>query len=184
MDDREIIEMFFRREEQAMAAASRKYGGLIKSIWINICGAPEDFEECLNDTMLALWKSIPPERPRYFSAYISKIARNLSINALKRRPDISSLSISENIDELSLCIPSGADIQQEIEAKELADIINRFLETAAKRDRGIFIKRYFYGESIKEIAGFYNMRENAVKTALFRLRTKLRDRLEKEDYTI
>ncbi len=181
MTDREIVDLYFRRSETAVKETKIKYGRLIRSIFINICGADGDVDECVSDTLMALWNAIPPLRPDSFSAYLSKVARNISVNRLKRG---RSGPVPLCLEELGECVPGPSDLQREAETGEIGEIINRFLGKLPKRSRGIFIKRYFYGCGIKEIADFYDMKENAVKQLLFRLRAKLKNSLEKEGYGV
>lgn len=184
MTEREIIEQFMERKESAIAAAQEKYGRYCSSIAYNILFDAEDAEECLNDTWLRAWNSIPPEKPENLQSYLGCITRNLAIatlrakKALKRAGTQFALSLDELSDSLVL---SDNNVEQELDRKALSDAINRFLDELTEEKRNMFIQRYFYMDSIAEIAKHNGMRESRVKVALFRMRGALKLRLEEED---
>lgn len=185
MDDNAIIELYFQRNESAVRETAVKYGGFIRYIAFGITGNNEDSEECENDTYLKIWNSVPPERPEYFKAYIGKIVRNCAIGiwrkntASKRNGGLTVL-----LDELSECIPSNENVENEFLAKETGELINTFLRKLSKEDRAVFILRYYYGDSIKNIAERSSLSPSDISSKLFRLRNKLKKELEKEGVAV
>ena len=183
MEDQGIIALFFERSEQAIEETDKKYGGYCYSIAYNILSNREDSEESVSDTYLKAWDSIPPTKPTYFFAYLSKICRFLCFgkldwkNAAKRKAEMVELTA-----EMELCIP---DLSREaqIQAQELGRLLNDFLGTLSEENRKLFMRRYWYADSVAEIAQRYRMGESKVKTRLFRTRNQLRVFLEKEGYT-
>ena len=183
MEDNQIINLYFDRSEQAIKETDTKYGGYCYSIAYNILTNQEDAEESVSDTYLKAWETIPPTRPTYFYAYLAKICRFICFgrldwqNAAKRKAEMVELTA-----EMELCIP---DSRQELEAerRELGQVINEFLGTLNQESRKIFMRRYWYADSIAEIAQRYGLGESKVKTRLFRARNDLRSFLEKEGYT-
>lgn len=186
MDDEQIIELFWERREQAIEEVSGKYGRYCLSIASNILGSREDSEECVNDAYLNLWKSIPPHRPEKLSAFLGKIVRNLALNkwenfnAQKRNCG----QVPAVLDEMHECVPSHEETDGHMDAVELSEIINRFLSALETEKRRIFIRRYWYMDSIKEIAMKHNMSESKVKMSLLRSRKQLRAWLEKEGVNV
>ena len=184
MEDLKIIEMFFERKECAIAETERKYGRYLSKIAYNILFDTEDSEECVNDTYMKAWNSIPPQQPEILSTFLGKITRHLAIDlsrkkhAEKRKNSEYSLSLSE-LDE---CIPDKFSAEKEFEQKELSESINRFLASLSKENRDIFVCRYFYSDSIKEIASFFQSNESKIKSSLFRSRKALKEHLEKEGF--
>ena len=183
MEDDRIIELFFSRDENALLQASAKYGAYCSSIALNVLGNAEDAGECMNDTLLRAWNSIPPQRPVSLKAYLGKIVRNLALDrydrltAEKRGGGQYELAL----DELAECV---ADTDRFAEKTEISGIINAFLEKQEKEKRIIFVKRYFYMDPVKKIAKDMGMSESNVKTTLFRLRNGLKEELQKEDIRI
>ncbi|MDR2182538.1 MAG: RNA polymerase sigma factor [Clostridiales bacterium] len=186
MEDSMILEMFFRRQETAIAETRRKYGKRLFRTSMNILHSNEDAEECVNDTLFKAWEAIPPSRPTMFGAYLVKIARNLSINkweirsAAKRGGGEVNLLLSE----LEECLPSAGGPEQEHEAALVTGAINTFLDNIDKTARVAFVLRYFHGESIRAISDRFQMSESKIKSILFRARKKLRTHLEKEGVVI
>ena len=183
MEDIKIIELFFSRDESALLQTSAKYGAYCSSIAFNVLGNSEDANECMNDTLLRAWNSIPPQKPENLKAYLGRIARNLAIDrydrntAEKRGGGQYELAL----EELAECV---ADTQDHSGASDLAQIINAFLKKQEKEKRIIFVKRYFYMEPVKQIAKDMSLSESNVKTTLFRLRNSLREELSKEGISI
>lgn len=181
MEDSEIIELFWRRSQQAIVETDGKYGGRLQSLSMNILHDREDAEECVNDTYHATWNTLPPERPNYFFAYLAKLARNFSFgkydyyHAKKRNVTVVELS-----DEIENCIPSPDDFEQKMDSEEIGRVISEFLYMQSVEMRAVFVRRYWYMESIKEISRIFQISESKVKSILFRMRNKLRDYLEKE----
>ena len=181
LEDREIIDLFFERSEQAIRELDRKYGGAVRKTAQNILRERQDAEECVNDAYLGVWSSIPPQRPDSLGSYVCRIARNQAVSLLRSlTAEKRNGSFDLVLDELAECIPSSADVEAEIEGKELARAVNRFLASLGYDDRFLFIRRYFYADSVKAIAAAMGRRENQLSVRLFRLREKLRKTLIKE----
>lgn len=177
MEDNEILALLLARDEQGLKELEQKYGSRLKHLAVGIL-PEEDAEECLNDTFLAVWNSIPPRQPEYLFAYTAKICRNLALNrvewnqAAKRNAIVVELSA-----ELEQCIP---DTSATMEQQELGELISSFLKQLPLDKQQLFIRRYWYGESIKELAAAFGCRESKVKSILFRLRNQLWKELKKE----
>ena len=181
LEDREIIDLFFERSEQAIRELDKKYGKAVKKTAENILCERQNAEECVNDAYLGVWSSIPPQRPDSLGAYVCRIARNQAVSRLRSETAAKRNSGFDLVlDELADCIPSAADVEAEIEGKELAQAVNRFLSTLAYDDRFLFVRRYFFADSIKDIAAEMGRKENRLSVRLFRLREKLRKTLVKE----
>ena len=182
MEDSEIIGLFWRRSEEAVTEAVRKYGSYCRSIAGNILGSDQDTEECLNDTWLAAWDSIPPQRQNSLRVYLGRITRNLALNrrksecAQKRGGGQAELVL----DELRECI--GADTRDEVLTEIVVhDTINRFLRRQFPVRRAVFLRRYWYMEPIADIAKALGLRQGQTRTILYRMRRELKEELEKED---
>lgn len=181
MDDREIIDLFFERSEQAVTELSTKYGSRLRGIAANILRDANEAEECENDTYMSIWNSIPPKRPESLAAYACRIARNKAIkryrakNAQKRN---SQYDLS--LEELEGCLCRSNEPEEHVQAAELGWAINVFLATLNPEDRRIFLRRYYFADSIGEIAAELGSTENRISLRLFRIREKLRNHLEKE----
>ena len=187
MEDTDIIELYFRRSEAAIAETSAKYGRYIKKIAYNILLDNEDTEECANDTYMKTWNAIPPQRPSVFKAFLGKIARNTALNlyekyrALKRSGDRTA----EALDELSGCVPdTNSSISKISEDKEIKECLDRFLTELSADNRKMFVRRYWYMNSVKEIAMAFGCSESRVKMSLKRTRDKLKSYLESEGISI
>ena len=185
MTDEKIIELFWARDEKAIAETERKYRDLMLYVVSNILAFKEDREECVNDTLLSLWNNIPPERPENLRAYLGTAARN---HALNRSRDINAWKRGGNVkivgDEFLEGVEDGRDLAEQFEAKRAAEIINRTLETMRKDDRKIFVMRTFLNLSITEISRQTGFGESKVKMSLSRTRKKLADILAKEGITV
>lgn len=186
MEDGEIIDLFWTRLESAISETENKYGAYCKTIAMNILGDREDSEECVNDAYLQTWNSIPPQRPKLLRPYLGRITRNISINRYKARgaKKRGGGEVKLLLSELEDCVPSGADVETEYEAGVIAKAISSFLYTAGSENRLVFVRRYWYADSIAAIAARYGLKESNVKTILFRTRNKLKEYLEKEGITI
>ena len=182
MNDHEIIALFFARQENAISATADKYGNYCHAIAYNILFNRSDAEECVNDTYLGAWNSIPPQRPNNLAAYLGKITRNLALNRYKRntvaKRGYGQVEIA--LSELENCISDDTDVEQAVEDALIVSVINRFLYAHSRKNRNIFIRRYWYGESIREIAEACGAGEEKIKSSLFRTRQRLRQCLEKE----
>ena len=186
MDDRTIIAMYQKRNPDAVNESDKKYGSYCLAIADHILHSPEDSEECVNDTWLRAWNAIPPQCPRVLRLFFARITRNLSIDryAALHTQKRGSGETDAVLDELAECIPSGADVEGELLAKELTKAVDRFLRQLPERECNIFLRRYFFTESGAEIADRYGIRENHVSVLLCRTRKKLRLFLEEEGYLI
>lgn len=175
MNDQLIIELFKKRSEEAIAAVSRKYGNLCKTISHRILRNEQDSEECVNDTYLVLWNTIPPQEPNPLVAYVCKIVRNLTLkkyryNTAEKRNSIYDVTL----DELEECIEGGVDPEKVLEEKELTGQLNAFAGKLKEKDRVIFVKRYWFGEDIPEIAEEMGLTSNYINVHLHRIREKLK----------
>lgn len=184
MEDKEIIELLFARSEKALIIIKEKYEHMIMHMLLQFISDAEDIEECKNDVYFALWDSIPPNNPDYFKAYICKIARNVGIRKVREKNAYKRSAYTEvNLDELRECISKGYSPQELLEAKEMAEYFNLFLMKRDIRDRSLFIRRYFFGDSIDELSKRFNMLPNTVVVKLSRLRKSLKKYLiEQEVY--
>lgn len=182
MDDRKILTLFGCRAEQALTVLDQKYGMLLQSIAKNILPDPRDVQECVNDTYWAVWNRIPPENPDPLSAYICRIARNIALK--RRRDDRAQKRFSEydlSLDELAACL-AGPSLETQLDARELGRAIDAFLDTVAKENRILFLRRYWFGDSVQEIASSMGIRENSVSVRLHRTRNQLKAYLIQEGY--
>jgi RNA polymerase sigma-70 factor (ECF subfamily) len=183
--DSEIISLYLERSENAISATSRQYGSYCSAIAMNILHNKEDADECVNDVYLSLWNSIPPERPVYFSAYIARITRNISIKKYRaRKAQKRGGNITLLLSELESCIPDIHDVQEKVEINELSRGIESFLSTIRQEDKLYFVLRYWYTESIAEIAQQFGVGESKVKMSLHRTRKKLKTYLERMGFSI
>lgn len=183
--DEQIVDLYFKRSEEAIAETSKKYGGYIRKIAMNVLGNFEDTIECENDTYMAVWNAIPPNKPLSFTAFVGKIARNLALNkfeyniAKKRNNKFSVV-----LDELEECLSGKESVEDQFLEGELSQTINTFLEKLKPDQRIMFVKRYWYGEAVKDIAEDMEIGESKVKTTLFRIRGELKKYLERRDYIV
>lgn len=184
MEDAQIIALYWDRNEDAIQQTDAVYGRRLHALADKILNSCEDAQESVNDTYLTAWNTIPPQRPRYFFAYLAKICRNCAFgildwkNAARRKAEVISLS-----DELQQCIPDRS-LDRALEVRELGRLINRFLEETEQESRMIFLRRYWFADSVAQIAARYGISESKVKTRLFRTRQRLLVFLEKEGVTL
>lgn len=181
VEDKNIVDLYWNRKDSAIVETSEKYGSYLFKISFNILYSKEDSEECVNDTYLKAWNSIPPNRPNLLKAFLGKITRNLSIDLYrKNRTKGRSGEVEIAIEELEGVIPSGEDIFKTLDEKYLVEKINEFLERINRQDRKIFLLRYFYLHSSKDIEKLTDIKVSTINTILYRTRNKLRKHLEKE----
>lgn len=179
MEDEEILELYWERDEQAVTMTANKYGHHLHRLSKSIVKNNEDAEECVNDTYQKAWENIPPTRPVYFLAYLAKITRHFSFGKLdyhlaaKRNVELVTLSR-----ELEDCISASADENTHIDSWEIGERISSFLQMQKEIHRQIFIRRYFGTDSVKSIAKSYGISESKVKSILFRMRKSLKKHLE------
>lgn len=175
MEDKEIIESYVSRDESALKMTSEKYGALCHKIAFNIIGNEEDAKECVNDAYFAVWKRIPPENPHSFMAFLSRIVRNISLDRLDyNTAACRNANMNVVLDEVSDFLPAKSE-----DDSGLREAIDQFLEQQTKAARCVFVRRYFYCDSMTEIASRYGMTESAVKSLLYRVRRRLADFLKK-----
>ena len=184
MEDVSIIELYNQRNEKAIEETSSKYGAYCFAIANNILADAQDSEECVNDTWMKAWNTIPPQRPNSLKLFLAKITRNLSIDKYRRANRLKrGGELSVTLEEISTFVPSR-DVNDEIEKKEFSRILNSFLNSLPPRDCNVFIRRYFFVEEIGVIAAKYGLSEGNVFKILSRTRGKLRDHLKKEGYSV
>lgn len=172
MEDSAIIQLYWERSDEAIPATAKKYGRYCAAIAGNILDSREDAEECVNDTYLKAWNAMPPRRPQVLSAFLGAITRNLAFNRYKyNRAGKRQGAI---LTELSECVSGISDPEQELDRRELLRAINDFLSNLPEKKRNIFVCRYWYSDSVGDIARRYAMREGAVSMTLNRLRADLR----------
>ena len=183
MTDKQIIELYFDRNEAAIHETEVKYGSYCRKVAANILGDKQDVDECINDTWLSIWKAIPPLIPENFKIWAAKITRNFAINRYRavnteRR---GGGRVTEVLDELALCVPDNRqNVEGEYIEKELTQHINTFLKKQPAKKSNYFVRRYFYGETIEEIAKRYGVSKGSVMTSLSRTREALKKYLEQE----
>lgn len=182
MDDEQIISLFFQREETAITNTREKYEGLCRSVAGRILPDQRDVEECVSDVYLRVWNAIPPERPRSLRAYLTRITRNLALDRYSYNTAAQrSTALTDAFEELESCLPARlGDPENEINAQSFRQFLNGFLRALPQEARVFFLRRYWYGESIKKIAEDCRVSESKVKTSLFRTRSRLRGAMEKE----
>lgn len=180
MTDSQIIELFWERNEAAIAQTDATYGRRLYTISDKILRSRQDAEESVNDTYMRAWETIPPQKPNYFFAYLAKLCRNFSLqrlqwnSAAKRNGEVVSLT-----QEMENCIPDRSH-ERRLEGKEIGRMLDRFLDSLSVESRLIFMRRYWYADSIQEIASRYHISQSKVKTQLHRTRNKLQQFLESE----
>lgn len=182
MDDRHVVALFLRRAETAIDVLAARYGKRLHRMALNILGDREDAEECVNDTYLAVWNTIPPNEPEPLSAYVLRIGRNTALKRLRgnmaqKRNSTYDLSL----EELSGCI-GGGDLNEALDARALGQAIDTFLDTLPKENRILFVRRYWFGDSVRSIAQATGLTENTVSVRLNRTRGKLKDYLTQEGF--
>ena len=186
MRDDEIVTLYWKRDERAIQETKNEYGRYLFKIANNILADLEDSRESVNDTYLAAWNSIPPQRPSVLSTYLGKLTRRISIdlfrkkNREKRRASEYALSLNE----LEECIPGGSMPEDEVEVKLLAKSINDFLRMQPEEARNLFVGRYYFLDSLKDVARYCGMSESKAKSILFRTRCSLKTHLEQEGFMV
>ena len=179
MDDPAIVALYHSRDEQAIAETEKKYGALCRGVALRLLGVREDAEECVNDTWHAAWNAMPPERPRALSAFLGRITRNLAVSRWRRdhaqkRYDGMEVLLSELAD----CVPAPGTVEEHLERRELAQAISAWLDALEEADRRLFVRRYWYGDAVKDLAEELDAGANATAQRLLRLRKGLRAALE------
>ena len=185
MDDDQIVEMFWNRDESAIEHAAAKYSSYCHTIAMNVLSNHQDAEECVNDTWLRVWNAIPPERPKAFRAWVGKIALRLALNRWqKNHSQKRDAGLGEILQELEECIPSGQSIEQQMIASEITRIVNQWLGTLGQEDRVLFVRRYWYGDAVKKLALERGVSPGKMAKRLYVLRCKLKAALAREDILV
>ena len=186
MEDEKIVQMFLRRDGEAIQQTSEKYGAQLRALSFGITADKLTAEECENDTYLEAWNAIPPSEPKtYFYAFLARITRHISIDRCRERKSLKrSAHLVELTDELAMCLPASDGVESAMDAKMLSEAISSFLLTLSDEKQVIFMRRYFYLDSIAEISARLLISESKAKTTLFRIRGSLREHLIKEGYTL
>lgn len=182
MEDSNILELLYSRSEQAITALDASYGRSAKAVIRNITGSEDDTEECLNDAYLAVWNSVPPQHPEHLQAYLLGIARNVALD--RYRFNHARMRSSRNtvaLEELEQALPTALTVEDAVGEKELAEAINAFLGALPKKDRVLFVGRYYLGAPLSQLAACAGISNGAVSVRLFRLREQLKRYLKKED---
>lgn len=182
MDDEKIVELFLSRDEAAIAAVSDKYGGRLQALALHITADRQASEECENETYFQAWNSIPPHMPKdYLFPFLARITRHIALNLcrnskrLKRNAAVTELSA-----EMEQCIPASDDTEHRIDNIVIRDVFNGFLRALGEKKRNVFLRRYWYFDSVEEIAERFGISQSKVKTMLHRMRVQLRKCLENE----
>lgn len=182
MTDAAIVDLYWARNDEAVRETQKKYGGYCYTIAYNFLRSSEDAEECVNDTWFHAWNAMPENRPTRLGAFVGKITRSLAFDRYRgsRAQKRGGGELPLVLDELRTCIPTVPSAAQEAEDAELEEIINKFLHALPPRDCNIFLRRYWYAEPLSEISKRYGIKQNTIKTVLFRTRNKLKEYLEQE----
>lgn len=181
MEDEAIVALFWNRSPQAIEELDKKYGRLCRKLANNIVNSREDAEECVNDAYLGVWNAIPPARPHPLRAYLVKVVRNVAWKVCERRQAAKRSGCTVALEELEGCLTDGKTVEDEVEAKELAQLIEAFLDTLTAKERVIFMRRYGFMDSYGEIARRVGISEKNVSVRLSRMRRKLRDYLGEQE---
>ncbi len=181
MDDCTIVDLYWARDERAIAESANKYGRMLMSLSYSLLSSREDAEECVNDTYLDAWGAMPEARPDHLGAFLSKITRRISVDRFREKHREKRGGMDNLLSELSECVPGGQSPAEEYENKQISEEINAFLASLTKEKRVMFVLRYFYAKPIGEIALRLQMSESKIKTTLHRLRLELRERLEEQN---
>lgn len=186
MEDEQIVQLFLNRDENAIEETSEKYGARLRAVSLAITSDIQTSEECENDTYMQAWESIPPNKPStYLYAFLARIIRHISIDRCRALRSIKrDAFITELSEELENCIPASDDVASSFEAKELGKIISSYLGTVSAEKRVVFVRRYFYMDSISEISKRCAISDSKVKSILFRMRNDLSKYLLREGYTL
>ena len=181
MEDTEIVQLYWDRNEQAIGESDRKYGPLCRSIALRVLASPEDSEECVSDTWLRAWNAMPPQRPTRLGAFLGKITRNLALNRWRRDHAEKRFGSETDLalEELEDCV-SGESLEEEAQRREVIRALNGFLRSLAKRDRDLFLRRYWGMETLENLAKAEGMSRSALHRKLGKLRESRREYLRKE----
>lgn len=185
IDDEKIVELFFERSEEAIQELGNKYGKVCHRLSYNIVNNRQDAEECVNDAYLGAWNAIPPEKPDPLLTYLCKIVRNISLKLYYRKEAAKrSSTYTIAMEEIESCIAAPNTVETEFEARELARIIESFLDTLTVENRVIFMRRYWFSDSCKDIAGLVGLTEKNITVRLTRIRKKMKKYLTEKGVSI
>jgi len=185
LEDSKIIALFYERSEQAIVELSNKYGAVCNKVANNILNNRLDAEECVNDAYLGVWNTVPPQNPDPLISYVCRIVRNLAVKRYHQNTAMKRNSYYDvSLEELDECLPSGVSVEGEIEAKEVSEMINRFLKDLDKKSRVIFVRRYWYADPIDDIADRFDTSRHYISVKLSRIRKALRKYLVKEGVSL
>lgn len=185
MEDKQIIELYFQRDETAISETANKYGAFCHKIAMNILSIREDAEECVNDTYHSVWNQIPPTNPNSFRAFLGRITRNLSISRFRLlRAQKRYAGMELMLSELEECIPANNTVENTIESKELSTYINEWLTALPEQEALLFLRRYWYGDSVKNLAKRTNTTAAKMAQTMLRLRRSLKAYLEQKGVTL
>ncbi len=185
MDDSKIIELFYERSEQAIIELSKKYGSICTRVANNILNNRLDAEECVNDAYLGAWNTIPPQKPNPLLSYVCRIVRNLAIKKYHANTAVKRNSIYDvALDEIGNCFSTSTSVEEEFNAREVARMIDNFLETLDKQNRIMFVRRYWHADSIADLAELFHTSSHNVSVRLSRTREKLKKYLIKEGVSL
>ena len=186
MEDGQIVDLFLSRNEAAIQCASEKYGLRLRALALHIVGETQTAEECENDAYLAAWNAIPPHEPRdYLYAFLARTVRNIALNRCRSQSRLKrDAFVAELSREMEECIPAPDDLESRLDALALQEALNSFLGTLGEEKRNVFLRRYWYLDSVEEMVRRFGMSQSKIKTMLFRTRNQLREYLRKEGYAI
>lgn len=186
MQDRQIVELYLNRDETAVSETTEKYGKYLMKIALNILANEEDAKECVNDTYLAVWGSIPPNEPENLSTYLVKLIRRISIDRLRanHRQKRIPTEYLVSIDELNQIITDNSTPESDYEVKLFAAAINSFIKSLPEKKKNVFVARYYFHDSLKSISSSFGISEAKAKSILFRTRRELKEHLLKEGYNV
>lgn len=186
MEEKQIIDLYMQRDESAITETASSYGGYLLSIAFNILYSKEDSDECVNDTYMKAWNVIPPNNPESLRCFLGRITRNLSLNMLEAKNALKrgKGQVYAVLEELEECIPSGDSVEETADENALIGILNRFLSELPQKTRTVFVKKYWYMDSVKEIAASTGLTESNIKAILMRTREKLKKVLTEEGVSV
>ena len=181
-DSERILMLYENRDEQALRETAAQYGAICRSLARNITGSEEDAEECLNDALMKVWETVPPEHPESLRAYLLRIVRNAALNRLERQnaQKRGGCQLPAAYEELAECLPAKENVMRQAEQKELFAAVGAFLAKLPQRQRDLFVRRYWFASSEAELGELFGMTENHVRVTLSRIRKRLRNHLRKE----
>lgn len=184
MDDSKIVDLYLARDQRAIAATQKTYGSRLRALARDIVQDRLTAQECENDTYLQAWNSIPPHEPRsYLFAFLARITRHVALDCCRRRTALRRDAVVQELTrEMEECLPAAGDPHQQVSARELAERIDVWLRRQTREHRVMFLRRYWYLDSVSAIAGRFGCTQSRVKSTLFRMRENLREQLKKEGY--